>query len=149
MVCLSSFSLPPVRGSLSDFPSAPQFFLPSFAACQKCDGWFRRTPPWSWSWAWEVSLGVRILTNSCWVCGLSVPQREALVPRHLPLTFWKGDQSRGLVCGPGGIDSLWPGSAFKLLALCHLPFLSGISLHLPLKGALFSVIRVEEKGVKR
>lgn len=54
----------------------------------------------------EVSLGVRILTNSCWVCALSVSQREALVPRLLPLTFWKGDLSRGLVSGPGGIDSL-------------------------------------------
>lgn len=54
----------------------------------------------------EVSLGVRILTNSCWVCGLSAPQFEALVPRLLPLTFWKEDQSRGLVSGPQGSDSL-------------------------------------------
>lgn len=61
--------------------------------------------------------GCQSLTNSCWVCGSSLHQHEALAPRLLPLTFWTGDQSRGLVSGPGGIDSLWPSSAVKLLAL--------------------------------
>lgn len=43
-VCLCPFYHPPVRGSFSGFPSAPQFFLLSFAACQECDGCLRRTP---------------------------------------------------------------------------------------------------------
>lgn len=54
----------------------------------------------------EVSLDIRVLTDSYWVSGLYVPLHGALVLRLLPLTPRKGDQSRGLVSGPGGTDSL-------------------------------------------
>lgn len=67
------FSLPSERGSLCGFLSAPHFFLPALQLVRSVLsglGELPTDPDYEPGPALGVSLGVRILTNSCYFYGL-------------------------------------------------------------------------------